>query len=257
MTEFNESKPSKVPKLIESSDIPGFEKEKPTFMIGEPVVVHRNVRDSEGNVVKGTVGVEAGWTVKKIDETADTIVVLSPDGAVEKTYSSSKLRKIQELYAGPANVSDVSPQAGYDPTGRFGYAPVGQEGRYNQPPVSPSQDSGRYNNGRVELVAGVPGSAAEAARSVVEVEVSLREQATEDIGREAAADVVDEPIPETEDEMYARFERETQAELSELYRQHRQLDPRSAEAAALVNQIKYAKEDLGKWGSKRRRLRGM
>lgn len=103
---------------------------------------------------------------------------------------------------------------------------------------------------------------------------SFYESAMEELGGEAVERVVQQPAPEvsaaqrivgaeasalaeTEDEMYARFERETQKDLSELYRQHRLLDPQSAEAAALENQIKYAKEDLGGYGAKRRKLRGM
>lgn len=118
-----------------------------------------------------------------------------------------------------------------------------------------------------ELITGVPES------------LGFRAKAEEDLGEEAveASGVVDpdasqaasrivslgeaskpvEAREETEAEMYARFERERRGELQELYRQYGQVDSRSAEADALQNQINQAKEDIGEYGKKRRKLQGM
>lgn len=96
----------------------------------------------------------------------------------------------------------------------------------------------------VEDVIVAPENGADAARRIIGTEVS------------AAIQTPPEAPKETEDEMYARFERETQDELHELYARHRKLDPHSSEAAAIENQIRYAKEDLGSYMRKRLALRG-
>lgn len=62
--------------------------------------------------------------------------------------------------------------------------------------------------------------------------------------------------PETELEMNERFLRETQAELQDLYAQHRRAVPNSWEAGSLENQIKNAKEDAGAFARKVAKLKG-
>lgn len=68
--------------------------------------------------------------------------------------------------------------------------------------------------------------------------------------------VEQEPKPETELEMNERFLRQTQAELQDLYAQHRQAVPNSWEAGSLENQIKNAKEDAGAFARKVAKLKG-
>lgn len=119
----------------------------------------------------------------------------------------------------------------------------------------------------------------ETSEIITGIPEALRTKAGEDLGEEAveASGFVDpdasqaasrivslgevsEPVEareETEDEMYARFEKETRDDFQEFHRQLRLLDPRSAEADALRNQISQAKEDLGKYAKERRRLQGM
>lgn len=114
-----------------------------------------------------------------------------------------------------------------------------------------------------EIITGIP----EALRT--KAEEDLGEEAVEATGliepdaAQAASRVMfgessgpTERMEETEDEKYARFERETREELQRLYREHRQVDSRSIEADALENQIAHAKEDLGKFTQERRRLQG-
>lgn len=64
------------------------------------------------------------------------------------------------------------------------------------------------------------------------------------------------PEQETELQMNERFLRESQAELRDLYAQHRRATPGSYEADTLVNQIGHAKEDVGKFAQKVSRLKG-
>jgi len=106
--------------------------------------------------------------------------------------------------------------------------------------------------------------AVEAAQRMIETEQVPRAEAVEDLAEEAVERVVKQPEteqtnkpeatdeqekPETEQEMYKRFIRETQTELSALYAEHRKHDPRSSEAAGLELRIKAAKEDIGKYMS--------
>lgn len=66
----------------------------------------------------------------------------------------------------------------------------------------------------------------------------------------------DPAAPESELEMNERFLRETQAELRDLYAEHRAAAPGSYEQDSLANQIKHAKEDAGKFARKVAQLKG-
>lgn len=68
-----------------------------SFAIGQEVTVGRNSRDAEGNVIKGQLTPEAGWKVKRVDDEAGTVDVLSPDGVYVKTYSVDRLRTFNPL----------------------------------------------------------------------------------------------------------------------------------------------------------------
>jgi len=70
------------------------------------------------------------------------------------------------------------------------------------------------------------------------------------------AAVEQSPQEETELQMNERFLRETQAELQALYAELRTLKPGSNEAGSVENQIKFAKEDAGKFAGKVARLKG-
>tara|TARA_Y100000114_G_scaffold154546_1_gene176785 strand:+ start:103 stop:1101 length:999 start_codon:yes stop_codon:yes gene_type:complete len=70
---------------------------KGSFIVGQEVTVGRSLRDAEGNVIKGQVMPEAGWKVKQVDSEAGTVVVSTPDGAYEKTYSVDRLRSFNPL----------------------------------------------------------------------------------------------------------------------------------------------------------------
>lgn len=90
--------------------------------------------------------------------------------------------------------------------------------------------------------------------------------APQEVAAEARADISAEPgaseqapvslEQETDLQMNERFLRESQAELQDLYAQHRQVAPGSYEAGTLENQIKYAKEDVGKFARKVSSLKG-
>lgn len=60
--------------------------------------------------------------------------------------------------------------------------------------------------------------------------------------------------PETEREMLDRHIREYQAQLSQLYKEHRGVDPRSDRAQELVNLIEQTKDDIGRVDRARRNL---
>ena len=89
--------PAEVPSEVEQevdieSSVPGA-----SFKEGQEVVVGRTVRDANGNVIKGETKLEAGWKVKQVDSEAGTVVVTTPDGVYEKTYSVDKLRSFNPL----------------------------------------------------------------------------------------------------------------------------------------------------------------
>ncbi len=107
--------------------------------------------------------------------------------------------------------------------------------------------------------------ASRAASQMIEIPDFIRNPS----GAKATAEVVD-PTPvepqasvelapaaqETELEMNERFLRESQAELHELYAQHQKVERGSAEWGSLENQIKLAKEDVGKFAKKVAQLKG-
>lgn len=111
-----------------------------------------------------------------------------------------------------------------------------------------------------EIITGVPKALSAKAEEVVEASGLVDSDASQAASRIVSLGEASEPVEareETEDEMYARFEKEARGDFQEFHRQLRLLDPRSVEADALRNQISQAKEDIGKYAKARRRLQGM
>lgn len=67
---------------------------QPPFAAGESVVVSRNSYNAEGKRLPGGV-LEADWKVKAVNVTEQTVLVASPDGTLEKTYTFDKLKSFQ------------------------------------------------------------------------------------------------------------------------------------------------------------------
>ncbi len=115
--------------------------------------------------------------------------------------------------------------------------------------------------GEVELIAAEVNEpmveARRAARGMIEVpDFGKKSSEATPLEIPAAPQEGSEKAPETEAEMYERFSRESQAELRDLYAQHRAAVPGSQEAATLENQIRNTKEDVGTYARKASRLKG-
>ncbi len=74
-----------------------------------------------------------------------------------------------------------------------------------------------------------------------------RSEVIKEIGEEAVENVLEQQQTETELQMNERFLRESEEELKELYARHRATPQGSSEADALESQIRYTKEDVGKF----------
>jgi len=107
----------------------------------------------------------------------------------------------------------------------------------------------------VDMQAALEHDAAHREQLRQAAQASLAHEAIEAVGVAAPAVEIDNK-PETDVEMYERFVRESQAELSALYAQHRAVSPHSNEAATLENQISHAKADIGEYSRKLARLKG-
>lgn len=93
------SKETRVPRVTESEHMvtPEGGVSGDSFIVGQEVTVGRTQRDAEGNVIKGQVTLEAGWKVKSVDNESGIVVVNTPDGVYEKTYSVDKLRSFNPM----------------------------------------------------------------------------------------------------------------------------------------------------------------